>query len=212
MRALLTWLLFFGLSSAAWAQGTSLYRRSQGHSLLAGQTVGKGKRAVHAELGWPGIGGTFLYGFTNALDVGAKFGFQYGVEGLVPSLDAGLKLQGVVRYRLWEEGHHNLAVRVSPGFSYYGRENSVLTVPVELAFGHWLSSALLLHGALEVPFLARFGATNTLAWPVVAGVGAEYFLKQSWVVTFRSRMGPVLQSGSPASFWLETQVGVGILL
>jgi hypothetical protein len=200
------------MSSVASAQGTSLYRRSQGYSLLAGQTVGQGQRAVQAELGWPGVAGTFLFGLSSTFDVGAKLGVQSGVEGLVPSLDSGLKLQGVVRYRLWEEGHNNLAIRVSPGFSYYGRVDTVLTVPVEVAFGHWLSSALLLHGALEMPFLARFGATNSVVLPIVAGVGAEYFLKQNWLLTFRSRMGPVFQSRPSASLWLETQVGVGLRL
>src|SRR5688500_14375161 len=65
----------------------------QGWSVLSGKSLGAGHKAIHGQVGWPGLVGTFLYGATPSLDLGARLSLLYGFEGWVtgPTVP-GLKL------------------------------------------------------------------------------------------------------------------------
>ena len=49
-------------------------------SATAGRTVGNGNSVLQAEVGWPGLGFTYLKGANETTDIGFHVGFNYGFE------------------------------------------------------------------------------------------------------------------------------------
>ena len=47
-------------------------------SATAGRTVGSGNSVVQAEMGWPGVGLTYLHGADERTDYGARINLNYG--------------------------------------------------------------------------------------------------------------------------------------
>ncbi|MFY0580272.1 hypothetical protein ACN28S_43895 [Cystobacter fuscus] len=101
------------VSGAAMAQEG--YGRGQGWSVLSGQTVGQGANVLNGQLGWPGISLGLLHGATSRFDIGGKFSFNYGREGIVTSVVPGIKLQAWMRLMLVQTSQVNVGLSFSPG-------------------------------------------------------------------------------------------------
>ena len=67
------------------------------------------------QLGWPGISLGLLHGATPRLDLGGKFTFNYGQEGMVEIVEPGIKLQAWVRLMLARTPQATLALVFQPG-------------------------------------------------------------------------------------------------
>ncbi len=190
-------------------------RGGQGWSVLAGQTVGQGASVVLGELGWPGLSAAYLQGVTPTVDVGGRFTFNYGVEGIVTQVTPGVKLQGLVRVSLAEQARFNLGVTFAPGpfFYFYNGFTAVgLTLPVGLVAGIPVSSALMLHAGMEFPFYVLFGSGGGPVFPVLVGAGAEYYLDHRLSLSFNTRMGPSVTGSRSSPFTLEALLGVAYRL
>ncbi len=212
----LCWVL---ASTAALAQdeGAS-YGRGQGWSLLAGDTVGQGQNALSAQLGWPGISLGLLHGATSRFDLGGKFTFNYGQEGIVQLVRPGLKLQAWVRLMLARTPQATLALVFQPGPLFYFHDGTTdvgLALPVSLVAGIPVGSAIMLNLALDVPFHVYFGTGGGPVFPLLVGGGLEYFIDRSLEVNFNVRMGPTIfpdagrRGRNDAYFTLEALMGVG---
>lgn len=167
-------------------------------SIQSGKTLGSGT-AFHGELGWPGMSATLLGSMGPKLDLGGKFSFLWGYEG-IPNLDPnpfGTKLQGVLRLGLLERGRFNMGLRFSPGMFFYFEPFSTvgMTVPVELAAGFAIRPDLMLNFGINMPMFVDFGSSMGMVVPVLFGGGLEYAFDQSMGLTFNLHGGPALGTG-----------------
>ncbi len=194
------------------------YGRGQGWSVLAGDTVGTNNNVFVGQAGWPGITLGLLHGTSPKLDIGGKFSFNYGQEGLVEVVEPGIKLQAWVRYMLAQTAKASVAITFQPGPLFYFHEGSTdvgLALPVAIVVGIPLSSAVMLNAGVDIPFHVYFGEGGGPVFPLLAGGGLEYFLDRSLAVHFNVRMGPSIfpDSGrrgrSDARFTMEALFGLG---
>jgi hypothetical protein len=205
-------------STAALAQEEGVsYGRGQGWSVLAGDTVGANNNVFVGQIGWPGISLGLLHGANSKLDIGGKFTFNYGKEGLVEVVVPGLKLQAWVRLMLAQTSKASVAVTFQPGPLFYFHEIGTdvgLALPVALVIGVPVGSALMLNVGLDIPFHVYFGTGGGPVFPLLVGGGMEYFLDRNLALNFNVRMGPSIFPGSgrrggDARFTLEALFGLG---
>ena len=71
-------------------------------TVQSGKTVGEGSNVFWGQGGFPGIWAEFIHGLTPTLEVGAKFAFNYGVEGIVDLNKVGLDFQVLAAERFAE--------------------------------------------------------------------------------------------------------------
>ncbi|QRK04054.1 hypothetical protein JQX13_27655 [Archangium violaceum] len=208
------------VSGAAVAQDVS-YGRGQGWSVLSGQTVGQGGTALVGQVGWPGLSLGLLHGATSKFDIGGKLSFNYGREGIVTSVVPGLKLQAWVRLMLLQSSRVNVGLSFAPGPFFYFYENFTdvgLSLPIALAVGIPVGSALMLNVGLDIPFYVVFGAGGGPVFPLLLGGGLEYFVDRNLAITFNVRMGPSIgaygdfRGRGRARFTLEAMFGVAYRL
>lgn len=225
------------VGTAAFAQdevdltGTSV-SGGQGWSVLTGETVGRGNTILQAQVGWPGVSLGLLHGVDPKVDLGARFTFNYGLEGMTDAAGIPeLKLQGVVRLKLLDRGRVNLGVTFAPGpllyfipssrvvaFDWAGRvvvqsgtaTIAGLTIPVGLNLGIPVGSALALSFGLDIPMYVIFNGGG-VAVPMLVGAGAEYFIDRRLAATFTTRMGPTI-TRYQTLFTLEMLVGIAYKL
>lgn len=186
----------------------------QAWSVVGPKTVAQNANALEGSVGWPGVSVGYLRGVAPKLNVGGRFGFVYGVEGLVRSqVTPGLKLQALIKVTLLEQGKISLGVTFEPGpvFHFYSFSTLVaFTLPVGLRLGIAASSALQLAILFDLPFWISFGNASSFNMPILTGVGLEYFVQSDLALFLRLRMGPTIYfRGGVAEFTLESVVGVG---
>lgn len=186
----------------------------QAWSVVGPKTVGQNANALEGSVGWPGVSVGYLRGVAPKLNVGGRFGFVYGVEGLVRSqVTPGLKLQALIKFTLLEQGKVSLGVTFEPGpvFHFYSFSTLVaFTLPVGFRLGIAASSALQLAILFDLPFWISFGNASSFNMPILTGVGLEYFVQSDLALFLRLRMGPTIYfRGGVAEFTLESVVGVG---
>lgn len=188
-------------------------------SVVGPRTLGAGQQAIEGAVGWPGASLSYLRGLTDALTGGVRCSFVYGVEGLVGRAVApGFKVQGLIKFRLFERERVSFALGFEPGPVFYGsggnaRGFAAFSMPVALRLGIAASSALSVALLLEAPMWVSFGAPRDFNLPLLTGVGVEYFLSSKLVLFVRTQMGPTLSFPSnTAEFTLHTLLGVGLRL
>jgi hypothetical protein len=195
MRTRLSWwvgAVVVLISAGAQAQGGASMP-----SVLSGKTLGSGMM-LHGQMGWPGISATLLSSAGPKLDLGGKFSFLYGYEGIadVPT-NPGTKLQGVLRLNLLQRGKFNLGLRFSPGMFFYFRNVTVvgMALPVDLVGGLALTPQLMLNFGVDMPMFAVFGQYGGFVVPVLIGGGLEYAIDRKLGLTFNLRAGPSAPAG-----------------
>jgi hypothetical protein len=187
----------------------------QGWSLLSGKPLGNADSAVLGEAGWPGLSVSFLHGMTPKLDLGVRFTFNYGVEGMLGASAPGLKLQGQLRVGLVDALRFNLALTFAPGLFFYFLPTSTtdvgIALPAGLVVGFPVGSTLMIHAGIELPVFVVFGTRGGLIFPATVGAGAEYFIDRRLALSLSTKMGPVI-SGAPGQFLLSVLLGVAYKL
>jgi len=207
------------VSGAAMAQEG--YSRGQGWSVLSGQTVGQGATVLDGQLGWPGISLGLLHGATSRFDIGGKFSFNYGREGIVTSVVPGIKLQAWMRLMLLQSSQVNVGLSFAPGPLFYFYDDNYtdvgLSLPLSLTLGMPVGSALMLNIGVDVPFYVIFGRGGGPVFPLLVGGGLEYFVARNLAIDFNVRMGPSIGSyygyyRGGARFTLDATFGVSFHL
>jgi hypothetical protein len=182
-------------------------------SVLSGQTVGRGNTVFFGELGFPGLSGEILYGANPTFDLGGKFTFNYGVEGLTDYIHPELKLNVVGRVSLLKKAKFNLGLKFEPGFlmlidngAHFG-----LALPLGLQVGIRASSALQAVLAFDVPVAIFIGDGGTSALiPILFGAGVEYQLDRDTLLTFHIGLGPGISTDGGSSFVLQSLFGIAL--
>ena len=165
-------LLAILISGAASAQDVEVsaptVTRGQAWSVYSGYTLGAGNTVLAGQVGWPGISATVLHGVTSNFDIGGRFGFNYGLEGMVRQVVPGLRLQGVARINLLDQQRLGLALEFAPGPIFYFRRAFTqvgMTLPIKLSLGIPVGSAIMINAGLDVPMFVFFGTGSYLRHP-----------------------------------------------
>ena len=161
-------------------------------SATAGRTVGNGNSVLQAEVGWPGVGFTYLKGANETTDIGFHVGFNYGFEGTTNSI-VGLNLAVPYRHLLGMVGDTAIAFRTDPGLAVYGNKGSALVGvggPIGVVAGFRLDPRLTLDIGADVPVLISFANPAGFVFGPQLGGGGEYLIDNNLAVTARVRVGP----------------------
>lgn len=185
-------------------------------STVGARTAGQGRTALDFTLGWPGVSFALAHGVAPTFDLGVQLSFHYGLEGVVTALAPGAKLQGLARWRFFDDGRVSLGATFEPGPLVYARGAASFVgfaFPVGLRLGLAISSAVGVGVTVDVPLWASFGPGASLQVPVLGGLGAEYFITSGIQVSFRAKVGPTFSFPvSPAAVTLDARLGVAFRL
>ena len=171
---------------------TSIEPAGTAWSATAGRTVGNGNSVLQAEVGWPGVGFTYLHGANETTDVGFHVGFNYGFEGTANSV-AGVNLAVPYRHLLGTIGDTSIAFRADPGLSIYGNKGAALVGvggPIGVVAGFRIDPRLTLDVGADVPVLLSFSNPAGFVFGPQFGGGGEYLVENNLAVTARVRVGP----------------------
>jgi len=174
--------------------------RAQGWSAMSGQTLGSGGGMVWGQFGWPGISADLAYGVSPTVDLGGRFAFNYGEEGITDTGVLGLKFQFTVRGQLVKKPKFDLALRFDPGLLLYFPSSTTvvgMTFPVGLEFGFPITSVFRANGSFDLPFWVTFSPSPVTGYiPILLGGGVEYLFQHDLALTARLKMGPTIATGS----------------
>ena len=214
MKTLLLSLLLAG-SALAEEVKVELAPESTGQtwSVVGPKTVAPGSNVLEAWAGYPSISAGWLHGVSSGINIGARVGFVYGVEGMFRDSAPGLRVQGVFKLRLLDSGKVSLGLTFDPGVLYYASylqgARWGLTVPVGFRLGIAASSALSVAVLVDVPMWVEFGTFGGFNLPILTGGGVEYFITSQLAVFVRARIGPTLRTGRPAEVTFDAGLGIG---
>ena len=189
MRRFVVWMaLFVGLVAGS--------ARAEGWSAMSGQTLGAGGGMIWGQFGWPGISADLAYGVSPTVDLGGRFTFNYGEEGITDTGVLGLKFQFTVRGQLIHKPKFDLALRFDPGLLLYFPSNRTvvgMTFPVGLEFGFPINSQFRANASFDLPFWVTFSPSPVVGYiPILFGGGVEYLVQHDLALTARLKMGPTI--------------------
>lgn len=174
--------------------------RAQGWSAMSGQTLGTGGGIFWAQFGWPGISADLAYGVSPTVDLGGRFTFNYGEEGITDTGVLGLKFQFALRAQLVRKPKFDLALRFDPGLLLYFPSSSTvvgMTFPVGLEFGFPITPVLRAMGSFDLPFWLTFSPSPVEGFiPILFGGGVEYLVQRDLALTARIKMGPTVSTAN----------------
>lgn len=193
MRRLVVWMaLLVGLGTGS--------ARAQDWSAMSGQTLGSGAGMIWGQFGWPGISADLAYGVSPTLDLGGRFTFNYGEEGITDTGVLGLKFQFTLRGQLINKPKFDMALRFDPGLLLYFPSNTTvvgMTFPVGLEFGFPITPVFRANASFDLPFWITFSPSPVVGYiPILFGGGVEYLVQRDLALTARLKMGPTIVTRS----------------
>jgi hypothetical protein len=213
--SLMAALLFTGAASA---QSLTLNNSAAGPghwSTITGETVSPGRDALKFDLGWPGLGVTYLHGVNDRSDFGVRFELLYGAEQTSTS-HFGLGFG--VPYRLVVNRHERITVEVhiEPGMRVYPGDftSFFLRAPFGGTLGVQITPELRLAAKADLDFAIQLPHTAYLEIGPEFGFALEYAVDKNLNVGFNALFGPQFYSlsNSTTDFAFITQVVVGYRL
>ncbi len=197
-------------------------------SVESGKTVGSGQSVFWGQVGFPGIWLEYIAGLERNFEIGGKFAFNYGQEGVVSGCcTVGMDFQFLARYSFFDNGKIRIAGRFDPGFLLYFPSsgpfvNSTaqfgLTFPLSVEFGFPVSRAVSINATFGLPMYVFFSAGargGYFALPILFGGGVEYLIERNVALTFSLKLGPTIYTssgvfggGASAVFTLYAMFGV----
>jgi len=187
-----------------------------------GALIGSGTGAFTGTIGFPGLELGYLRGMSDTLDLGGRFSFNYGGEGLPNAAALGLKLALDVKYKLEINlPYGTITARLLPGIGLYfpaGFTILFLQVPAEVGLGFPVTPTVLANVSLRVPFAFGFwsglgGVSFTsMQLPFLFGGGIELKIDHALSVTGQLHLGPyvgIFFGGiNQTNFALDALIGV----
>ncbi|HEY4118044.1 MAG TPA: hypothetical protein VGM56_09320 [Byssovorax sp.] len=191
----------FGAALVATVLGAS---EARAWGLHAGNTIGAGDNFVYGEAGWPGIGVGFAHGFSDRLEIGGRFDFNYAFESAtlddVDHHPIGVDLAATIRYTLLRGEKVSAELHVLPGLRFDSFSPFVffgLQFPIGGELGIHLSREATLSLGADVGLFADFTNHGYFAVSPVAGPGFEYHLNEHMTIGAVTRFG-VAELAAPA--------------
>jgi hypothetical protein len=174
--------------------------RAQDWSAMSGHTLGSGAGMIWGQFGWPGISADLAYGVSPTLDLGGRFTFNYGEEGITDTGVLGLKFQFTLRGQLVRKPKFDMALRFDPGLLLYFPSNTTvvgMTFPMGLEFGFPITPVFRANASFDLPFWITFSPSPVVGYiPILFGGGVEYLVQRDLALTARLKMGPTIVTRS----------------
>jgi hypothetical protein len=219
MKRLSGLLVVAVLAAAAPARAQDTEGGGDGHwSVLTGRTVGAGNNVLHPEVGWPGIGATFLHGSSSKFDIGGRFAFDYG-SNVAFFVNPGLRFQAVLRFTLLDTGFVSLALYTAPGIGLYfaggGAFGILLPIGVQVGIHPSRLVAIALGFDIDLALGIGFQGGFAAGIPILFGPGVEFNATRDLAITFNLRLGPgigVSGGGSGVGFAFRGLIGIALKL
>lgn len=194
-------------------EGARAQEAGQHWSIVGPKTLEPSANALEIAAGWPGLSVGYLRGVAPALNLGARVGFVYGIEGEIRSVVPGVKLQVLLKWRILEKDRLSFGLTFEPGPFFHalsgGSTLAGFSIPLGVRLGIAASSALTVAVLVDVPMWVQFGPGGELNVPVLSGVGLEYFVTSTLGLFFRTRLGPTIHTSYRlAEFTFEGSLGV----
>ncbi len=212
-------LAFFGASVGALLVAAPAQAAPSGDAawtLDSGKTVGADQTAIWGQVGFPGVWAELVHGIDPLTEIGGKFAFDYGQEGVVNGCCiVGLDFQFLLRRNFFDNGKIWIAGTFQPGFILEfpsGATQFGLAFPLGVQFGFPVSPQLTFNGSFDLAMYAIFGSgfrSGTFALPILFGGGVEYLMQPNVALTFQIKLGPtIFTAGGSAQFTLYALVGI----
>jgi hypothetical protein len=214
------WSFIAAMLLAGSASAQSVATGAQGHwSVVTGETVSPDRDALRVDLGWPGIGFTYLHGLSERRDIGVRFDLLYGFEQTNNSkfgIGMGVPLRLVVNRsdRISVEVHIEPGLRIYPGDSLTGATDFFIRAPFGGTIGIQVTPELRLAAGADLNFALQIPHTAYLEIGPMFGFAAEYAVDRRLNLAFNTRFGPQFYSisGSNTDFAFITDIVVGYRL
>jgi len=185
-------------------------------STVTGETVSPDRDALKFDLGWPGLGVTYLHGVSDRADFGVHFELLYGFEQTSQSkfgLGFGVPYRLIInrRERVTVEVHIEPSMRVYPGDGVDGFTEFFIRAPFGGTLGLQVTPELRLAAGADLNFAIQIPNTAYLDIGPQFGFAAEYAVDRNLDVAFNVRFGPQFYSlsGATTDFAYITQIVVG---
>lgn len=183
-------------------------------SLVGPRTIRSGMM-FQGRLGFPGLDLSLWGGLSSRVDIGGRFTFNYSQEGALPTVIPGIKAQFLLKTLFFDNGRFNVGMWFGPGMaSYFTRFYSSVgfTMPFGVMVGISPSSAFTIGITLDLLFTVLIRTNSTgidFTVPILTGVGLEYFLTSSLVLSFQLKFGPAIRGTGGANLAMEAMMGIG---
>lgn len=187
---------------------------------VVGSVVNTGKPFQDVRAGWPSVDFGYTLNLSQSIDIGPRFGFLYGLEGMTSNSEFGIGIWAPIRFQLSKSSQFNLLFHVDPGLKLFFPTNNTmfgLTFPVGVVMGFPVASGLEVGGGVDLGLGAYFSsAVNSFYFGPMAGPYVEYHLAQDprLALGLNTRFGVDIPtaSGSTAQFAMYVQAFVGYRL
>lgn len=200
------------LAAVAWADAPR-EDPGQSWSVIGARTVAPQENLFIAEAGYPTVNVSYLRGVVAGLNLGARVGFTYGVEGLPRDVAPGVKAQALLKFRFFDAGRVSLGLTFEPGFfvasSALQGVRGAVNLPIGFRLGIAASSALAVALQLELPMWIEVGSFGGFNLPILTGGGVEYFITSNLALFAKARVGPTIRTNRPAEVAFDASIGVG---
>jgi hypothetical protein len=182
----------------------------------SGKTIGDGETAIWGQAGFPGVSAELVHGIDPLTEIGGKFAFDYGQQGVINSCCVvGLDFQFLLRRTFYSNNTFYIAGTFQPGFLLEfptGTTQFGLAFPLGVQFGFPVNSQLTFNASFDLAMYALFGSggrSGTFALPILFGGGVEYLMQKNLALTFELKLGPtIFTAGGSAQFTLYALVGI----
>jgi len=185
-------------------------------STVTGETVSPNADAFRFDVGWPGIGFTYLHGLNDRSDVGARFDLLYGWEQTDHTkfgFGFGVPFRLVVnrKDKVTLGVHIDPSIAVYTGSNYTGNTDFFLRFPVGGILGVQVNPQFRLAGTIDLTMAAQFLNTAFFELGPQFGVSGEYSVDHNLNIGAQMRFGPqfysVSGSGTDLAFTTEVVIG-----
>jgi len=182
-------------------------------STITGETVSPSRDALKFDLGWPGVGVTYLHGVSDRADFGVHFELLYGFEQTSNGkfgLGFGVPYRLIINRaeRVTVEVHIEPSMRVYPGGS---ETDFFIRAPFGGTLGLQITPELRIAASADLNFAIQIPNTAYLEIGPMFGFGLEYAVDRNLNVGFNTRFAPQFYSlgNDNTNFAFITQVVVG---
>ncbi|MFN0064201.1 MAG: hypothetical protein ACKVPX_16970 [Myxococcaceae bacterium] len=187
-------------------------------SAASAKTLGSGTTALYFQAGYPGISAAILAGQSAKFDLGGRFSFLYGAE-YITNIAPGLRLQGILRFLLGQNGRMRAGLEFEPGlytyFNRFGGATFGIFLPLKFTIAFFVIPELAVHAGIDLPLAFNVISSFFAAIPILMGGGMEYFATPNVSLTLRLRFGPSIIATQPGAFvtlGLDALFGVALRL
>ncbi len=191
-------------------------------SLLGAESLDFKTRALHVQVGQPGVDATFHIPITKLFEVAPKVGLYFAPSFLGEAFKpghVGNRFGADLKYLFLKKGRLYAAFHIEPAL--FINYNPLLAgiqfgIPGGVKVNYELQNGMNVSAGIAIPIAVTFTDPSIFVNPINFSGGIEIPFKKTMNLSFLLEVGPVIiansESGRHTGLNLRALVGVGILL